>query len=582
MNSLSRVVLLMTVVVLGLIILVVKQAGSTQWKQRVEPLAYDGHTRQLILDGKNVPAVSPFISAVAINRRYAAVADYTHLYCLELNSGSLKLVAPILGSKGPSIWLPTGLAYDDAHQRFIVANNLGNQVYEGVLDCDETTFSIRATIASQDTITPEGVALSDGGDVLVVASYDGHNIAAFRRTGDGDWKPLWSFALRNAHGVAILGDQVFASSLERREIVRIDLMSGALNKRIGSQGWNPWDHRMLWPTSLVVHHGNLFRSDAHTGFVCSLDPQSLDTQRCFGGNGPLREHLNMPYGIASLGENLIITSTFQSRVLVVRLDTAGGATILTDYVTRTDGWEAVGGLAIQDREFQDARFPSYRRDWSKDGYIQECDLGPPLEGFRCGYGGLHLRKRHVRLPTMDGLVNQCGYYYFVEGLRGKFGTFLFSPQNACVIYLSIEQSGKVGLLPYHNRHGGWLIDHYLVSGDQALSLTEVEMELKTMLTKLQDKRDRDGVLLPDDAATVFCPGWPDRTARNIAFETKLKATLTSSEGQHFVRTYLACTRDICAGTDLQKIAALLSNSEDANMTLESRYLPCFLSGARCL
>ena len=186
------------------------------------------------------------------------------------------------------------------------------------------------------------------------------------------------------------------------------------------------------------------------------------------------------------------------------------------------------------------------------------------------------------LPHSGGVLNPCGYYYFVESFRGKLGTILFSPQNGCLIYLSREQSGEVGLLTYRVRQGAWRVDDYLVSESQVLSLPEVEADLRTILAKVQTKRSHGGVLLLEDAATIFLPDTHDRTARIAAFEMRLRATLASAEGQTFIQMYLACTSDTCDGPNLRVLALSLSENKEPGVTLESKYLPCFLSGARCL
>ena len=570
--------------ILGVTALAVDRVGRARWRKRVEPLAFDSNAVRVGLtrDGQKLSLAPMFVGVAAIDRRHIALVDYAHLYCLELDSGSLKPAAPILErDRQPPMWVPTGLAYDNARQRLFVANYLGNQVYEGMLDCDRGVFSIVAGIASRDTISPENVALSNDGATLAVASYDGNNITAFRRARSGDWRSQWTFALAAAHGVAILGDQVFATGLAGRELVRIDLTSGARTGRVGSLGWNPWAHQMLWPTSVLARHGQLVLSDAHTGLVCLLDPSRLQAQRCFGGNGPLAEHLNMPYSVAALGDDLLVASTFQGRVLVVRLQARRGASILADYAASFDGWKEIDGLVARHSWPSNAGLPSYRWEWEGNGYLRECELAPPLHGLRCGYGELQRGARRMQLPLMTGLLNQCGYYYFVEAYRGREGTILFSPQNKCVVYVWQGKHGEVGLLSRQVSQGGWRVGNWFVSPGEVLSLESMEQEFLSTLSRIDDIRV-GSVLLPRDAARLFFPGVPDDADRLRNLQQKLAAVLTSEKGASFVRLYLGCTDGSCPTEELGALAMSGSQDGDAEGNLESAFLPCFLAGARCL
>ena len=556
---------------------------NNAWRDWVGALVFDNSRRvSFARSGSDIPFSPIFSGIAAIDGNQLALADYGRLYCLRLDSGDLRVVEPRINATLPPVWVPTGLAFDAVRKHLFVANYFGNQVYEGSLDCTTAKFTILGAITSKDTISPENVALSEDGATMAVANYDGGNVVAFRRKSNGEWAELWSQPVPFAHAVAILNGAAYGSSLQHGTLERFDLETGRVLLRVGKKGWNPKRNEMLWPTALAVREGRLLLSDAHTGLVCQLEALELEAEWCFGGNGPSSTQLNMPYAVATVGTDIAITSTFQGRVLVIRRE-GGVANVLADYVPSGQAWADAESLMHNPQLPTGAWLPSYQRAWpSKTPYVSKCDLGEPVEGLHCGFGSLWKGgKRWIEFPRIGGVLNTCGLYYFVQSYRGERGTILFSPQNACLIYLSREEAGEVGVAVRRVKQGSWRVGDYLVSESEVLSLARIETELRTVLSTIGAAR-RGGVLLPADAAALFFPDVPDAKAQMEAFAKRLRAALISPEERHFAEIYLACTLENCAATTLRVLALSISSVNRAGTTLETRYLPCFLSGARCL
>jgi len=90
---------------------------------------------------------------------------------------------------------------------------------------------------------------------LVSANFDGSSATAFTLVGDRYvWK--WTTQIPSAHGVAILGDLVFVSSLQLRKIIVLSLNDGQEIGSFGQPGWNTSCLDFLWPTDIHTADNN--------------------------------------------------------------------------------------------------------------------------------------------------------------------------------------------------------------------------------------------------------------------------------------------------------------------------------------
>ena len=373
--TLTKTALLVLVIGIGAIsaVALVADRRSVAWRDWVKPVGLDNARRiSFVRSSSDIPFSPIFVTAAAINQNQIALADYRHLYCLQRDLGHLSVVDPFLDGRRPPVWEPTGLAYDPVRKHLFVANYHGNQVYEGLIDCETRRFVVVGAVASSETISPENVALSDDGATVAVANYDAGTVVVFRRMGKDKWTPLWSQRVPLAHGIAIFGGAAYATGLQDGTLTRFDLETGRILLRVGKKGWNPRRNEMLWPTALAVHDQRLLLSDAHTGLVCQLDSEQLRPEWCLGGNGPSPKHFNAPYGVASLGVDIVVVSTFQGRVLVIRPEPSA-INVIEDYVPDGQAWTDAERLALNPRVPPSAWLPTYERAWlAKMPYVSEC------------------------------------------------------------------------------------------------------------------------------------------------------------------------------------------------------------------
>src|SRR5439155_16236284 len=114
----------------------------------------------------------------------------------------------------------------------------------------------------------------------------------------------WKTPIPSAHGIAILGDWVFVSSLLLRKIIVLDLNDGHEIGSFGRPGWNTTCLDFLWPTGIdIAEHNIIVITDAHTGGIYRIAFEGgfgklLDV---IGGTAPGPTGLQMPYSAISVG-----------------------------------------------------------------------------------------------------------------------------------------------------------------------------------------------------------------------------------------------------------------------------------------
>src|SRR2546427_8727398 len=162
------------------------------------------------------------------------------LWEVDLNRGGIREIVPTAsGANGTSEfakkygWVPTGVYWHEGTQRLFVANYTANNLLILKYDPGTKTVSLDSVIASEHTRSPENIHVSDAGDYLVAANYDGDGIVAFKKDPQGNWSEIWFTQIRNAHGVAIVKNKVFATGLEERKLYELDIGHGTVLRSIG-------------------------------------------------------------------------------------------------------------------------------------------------------------------------------------------------------------------------------------------------------------------------------------------------------------------------------------------------------------
>jgi hypothetical protein len=382
------------------------------------------------------------------NDRYL-IANYTDVFLFDRSSGALDELTVDMGHEFDSEFVPTAIAVREDGRRILIANYRGNSVLLAEVDAGKKTLTVRGRLGDKSTLSPEGVAAS--GDLIAVANDDGGSVQVFDASQPDAAR--CAAPLPMAHGILIMGGSIYASSLQERSIVKIDPSTCAVVARTGSSGWGPG--QFLWPTGLSQwDEHRIAVSDAHTGLISVLDAESLRFLRSFGGNGPGQNGLNMPYGLDAGGRDVIVTSTFSSRLVAFDKDKG----VVTESWALKPQWQY---LANGSDEFigRERRL----------GYIRE-DAAIEIDG-KCYHPA------YAELVACDGArsltLSKVGvsYMYFVETAMTRGGVLVFSPQ--CPDGLLYARDGSRPRIA-HIGLDHWMIDQTVVGPDGPLDLDRLD------------------------------------------------------------------------------------------------------------
>jgi DNA-binding beta-propeller fold protein YncE len=371
------------------------------------------------------------------------LANYDDVALFDKSTGSVNR----LSADNPEFvreFVPTSFAVDAVRGKLLIANYRANNVIVASLDKTNRKLHFDRLIGDERTVSPEGVAVS--GDLVAVANYGGDNVQFFDQ-GKSISAAVCTVSVRQAHGVVFLGGFAYATSLEDRRLVKIDPGACAISAGTGESGWKP--KQFLWPTQVAVwDNESIAVTDAHTGLISVYGARTLDFIKSFGGNGPGRNELNMPYGLAVGGSDLFVTSTFGNRI--VRFDKATGLPL--ESWSQTPVWEALADGS-----------PFTLIDEGRSGYI-DTHTSIAVDGacFHPGYAGLESCDggKNIALPPIDD-INM----YFIQVAQQGGQTLVFSPQ--CPIALLVGAGGWATRSVIYIGIDHWLIDGQAVGPDGA-------------------------------------------------------------------------------------------------------------------
>lgn len=245
------------------------------------------------------------------------IADYKSVYKFDSTDGELtKLEIVISGFE--TKFVPTAFA-SHPDGRIFLANYLGNNVLQGEIDESESKLVFNKQIGDSRTLSPEGVDVFES--YLAVANYDGGNVQLFAEGPGGELKKYCELPIPYAHGVAFADSHLFVSGLQERKIFKIDYRTCEVVAMISTMGWTAG--RLMWPTGISKFDDrSILVSDAHTGLLLVFDTRTMALKRTYGGNGPGKNGLNMPYTAILANGDIWVTSTFGRRLF--RIDANSG------------------------------------------------------------------------------------------------------------------------------------------------------------------------------------------------------------------------------------------------------------------
>ena len=186
-------------------------------------------------------ALRPVAIVPLENNRYM-ITNYTHLSIVDLNK--LRVTPLTIEWKiKPGVFVPAGLSYDTASHELFIANYRGNNILEAEVDKVGNKVLIRGAFGAGSIVSPEGISYDRQRQLLASAQYDGNSVTLFQRS-LGQWHLKCTVAAPQAHGVALAGGYMFATSLANHELLKINIERCAVERRIGKS-------RLGWPCGPV-------------------------------------------------------------------------------------------------------------------------------------------------------------------------------------------------------------------------------------------------------------------------------------------------------------------------------------------
>jgi hypothetical protein len=433
-----------------------------------------------------------------IGERRFIVADYNHLYLIDETA---RTVTDIVRPRGLAAWDPTGVHFSTFYNMLFVANYAGQDVLAFRL-LEGADISLELAERVDDHINNvEGIDVSPNGRYMAVANEG--DITLFERK-DGGWTHRWSRKLLAAHGVAIIGDQVFASGAS---LATFDLATGEPLGEASRIGERPIEF-----ASCVndAGDGNLIVSDTIGGYVAEVDRKFHLIARV-GENGPGLGRLDMPYCAYRFAGRTFIISTMQARIVVH--GPAGTQSWLTEPAWLYEKLPASGMQRI--------------RDDSPEGNSSWAALSLLSLRVRMSYGML---KRvdglgDLSLPLRRGLFGYPWAYYWMTAAQG--GDLIILVANSSPIALVYDRVGNALGEAALGELGCWAIADRVLCPSRAYSPA--------------DLRGRALMLKPDDILAVMFDAWGNPV---LAGQDILGGDLASDAAQKYVTAAnAACTRD---------------------------------------
>jgi DNA-binding beta-propeller fold protein YncE len=363
------------------------------------------------------------------------LANYSNVALFDKSTGIIDNIE-VENPELVKTFVPTSFAVDYVHDKILIANYTSNNVIVASLDKARLKIHFDRLIGDEQTVSPEGVAVS--GDLAAVANYDGDNVQFFDQSKPNSIAAC-TISVREPHGVVFLGDFAYATSLQDRSLIKIDPKTCSITARVGEIGWKA--KQFLWPTQVAVWDDeSVAVSDAHTGLISVYSAKTLDFIKSFGGNGPGRNELNMPYGLAVGGSYLFVTSAFSDKIM--RFDKTSGRPL--ESWSARPGWEEVADGSPYTLNHED-----------RSGYIDK-HTTVTLDGacYHPGYARLVSCNggENVAMPPLHG-----SEMYFIQVAHEGDQTLIFSPQ--CPIALLFGAGGWA-----RKREITLGFDHWLIAG----------------------------------------------------------------------------------------------------------------------
>ncbi len=477
--------------------------------------------------------------ALTADRQTLLIATYLDIRSLNIRTGEVARLDADLGNLNNKKYVPTGIAIGPETGKVFLANYEADNILIGSIAGARIVFE--QALTGDGLISPENIAITPNESWVVSANFDGNSATAFARAG-GQYVEKWKTDITFAHGVAILGDLVFVSSLELRQIFVLDLSTGQKIGSFGRPGWNASCLEFLWPTGIAVDENNILTiTDAHTGGIYRIAfagrvGKLLDV---VGGTTPGPAGLQMPYSTIPVGTDLAILSTFSPKVVIIDPSPSSAERSIKALIVQ----HAHQAEPLPDRD----RSLSLGIGWN--GHVHLATVPVSIDGFLAvpSYGTLVKVKLGQALKT-DGLLllkNDTlrlfgALMYFIEAHTVMRGVVLSSPSAPYALYVT---QGQANCFAKVDLPGPALATATGLDHRRGLTpYDEIEDQALVQLHKLDLRRGPDGFLsLSAIAEELNLP--PDQ----------VRAEIRTGAGEDALAELVRCHEESC-GREARKTA----------------------------
>jgi len=410
---------------------------------RLMPRSLRGRTDMQIVVAPGL--AGPLVAAAPIDPGTLLIADYKDISALDIRTGTVVALKADLDQLDDRRFIPTGIAVGPKSGKVYLANYLANNILVGRIGTNTVSFDRK--IVGDGLTSPENIAISADESWLTTANFDGNSATGFAFE-NGQFTQKWATRVPLAHGVAILGENVFVSSLELRKIFILRLATGDVVSSFGEPGWNALCLNFLWPTGIYAAGEEMIViADAHTGAVyrVAFDGEVVRPRDVVGGTAPGAMGLQMPYGVTGIGGDLAVLSTFSPKIVIAGPERGTEAPEVKKLIVQ----QSYQGTGERDA----AMPPPLGVGWN--GYVHFASARLNISGIDMvpSYGTLEgvttggpLKVERVFSLNPDTLALFGSLMYFIEANVVGNGAILSSPSAPYALYVTLGKTSCVAKL----------------------------------------------------------------------------------------------------------------------------------------
>ena len=524
------------------------------------------HKPKLIINHSNIDeeTFSP-VSICHYKGNLYLLANYREIFLFDRASGELFKMTPVNLS---SLYNPTGLFFHKNLNLLFVANYKGNNILLFEVDPENKTLEYISEIREQSLVGPENIWVTEDGEYLATANYDGNSVSVFKFQ-ESTYKRLWTRSVPLAHGVCIYKDKVYVSALSGKRIVQYLMKTGVEYEKFGHPGWDPAKGELLYPTGIApLKEDKLIIADARTGYILIAQTEPLNIIQFFGGNGPTYKFLNMPYGIYTDENYVVILSTFQNRIIFLDKDSLKP---VEHFSLHPDNWEYLKNTEMLKRikPLQYSRHTYARTNYTINLLSQPyyCDL-LTLTPASTGYPDIYLQALLF--------FNNGEYLYFFNSIFSDYGYLLFAINSSQSYYIA-DLDGTQIPIPVNLQVDSWEIDSELYYPSGKADMQDIHNIVSTKISRLRDIRMRKNILSPDDLYNILVA---DTKYERDWFIEKFRSTFASKSGKEFLSSYNYCLNTECQQEEIKRMVLRYYRTvcKEDSVSIDEILLPQLLSG----